>query len=313
MAVAVDITLNDDSLLAAPIQGAVVGVFDPLTFAPVAQGTTDTNGKASFLLPGAVSPGTLYELRFFKLGVRFANPAQIQVLEPVVPPATNIFTYSGTIVGSLPAATDPRVCRCTGRFMTYQNTALANTAIRLWHDQTAPSIGAPLIVDGNLVASQSMEFTTDQDGYISVDLLRGGQYRVVWPAHEETVFCITVPDRPSANLIELIYPWPVSLTWDPVAAPANSVSVQVGQSVTVPFTVLFSNFITESKGIGEWVQFTNGDNTLMEVTVGAGVATISGKLPGTAQVTGESLPNLLPSRVPYYNTLVPPLNVTVTP
>lgn len=314
MAVAVDIILQDDSVLPAAIQGAVVGVFDPVTFASVAQGTTDVNGKASFLLPGAISPGTLYEVRYFKTGVHFANPVQIQVLEPVSPPNTNIFNGTGTLVGGLPPAVDPRVCRCTGRFVNYKNQPIPQMTVRIWHDQTESAIGVPTVVDGNLVAAQSMTFATDVNGYLSVDLFRTGEYKLMFPGEEETVHCIIVPDRESVNLIDLIYPYPVYLTWDPTAAPGNAVSVAVGATVVVPFTFTFSNYITVSKGIGQWATFTNGDNTLMEVTVSqAGEVSILGKSPGTAQVTGASLPNLLPSRVPYYNIQIPTLVVTVTP
>lgn len=314
MAVPVDIYVKDDSALPAAIDGVVVLVLDPNTFALVAQGTTDVLGHASLVLPGSASPGTTYELRFYKMGVFFANPVLIQVLEPVVAPASNIFDASGTLVGTLPVATDPRVCRCTGRFVNYSNQPLAGMTVRIFADQTQPGVEVPLIVDGNLVGSAGMAFQTDADGYLSVDLHRGGEYRIMYPGEEEKVWCFNVPDRSSVNLIDLIHPYPVSLAWDPTVAPANAVSVAVGQSIDVPFSALFSNYITISQGLIEWLTFTNGDNTLMDVVVSAtGVATITGRSPGTAQVTGANLPSLLPSRVPYYNTLVPPLNVTVTP
>ena len=310
MAVAVGVYVKDDSLSAAPIDGVVVGVFDPVTFAAVAQGTTDVLGHASFLLPGSASPGTEYELRFFKLGVFFANPVRILVLDPGGP---NSFEMVGTVTSDLPVATDPRLCRCTGRFLNYSGRPIANMSVRIFADQSEPAMTVPQIVDGNLVASQSMTFTTDKDGYLSVDLYRTGEYKFMYPGEEDKIWCITVPDRSSVNLIELIHPWPVSLTWDPTVAPGNAITIQSGQAVDVPFTALFSNFVTISRGLQQWLKFTNGDYTVMDVTVGQGVATISAKSPGTAQLTGENLPNLLPSRVPYYNTQVPPLSVTVIP
>ena len=314
MTVAVDIFLMDDSTSPAPIAGAVVAVLNPSTFAEVAQATTDSLGRAAFFLPGTTTPGTLYEVRFFKLGVRFANPAAIRVLEPVVAPASNLFNYTGTLVGTLPDAMDPRVCRCTGRFLNYQNQPLAYMTLRVFADQDGSGVATPTIVDGNLIAAQSMTFTTDSDGYLSIDLLRGGEYKLMFPGEEETLHTIYVPDRTSANLVELIYPYPVTLTWDQLVAPGNAITVGVGVTVTVTFTVLFSNYMTISKGMGQWLTFTNGDNTVMEVVMSEqGLATISGKSPGTAQLTGANQPNLLPSRVPYYNTLIPTLNVTVIP
>lgn len=314
MTVAVDIFLMDDSTSPAPIAGAVVAVLDPVTFAEVAQATTDSLGRAAFLLPGVATPGTLYEVRLFKLGVRFSNPVAIRVEEPVVAPSTNIFNCSGTLVGILPDAMDARVCRCTGRFLNYQNQPLAGMTLRIFADQDGSGVATPTIVDGNLIAAQSMTFATDSDGYLSIDLLRGGEYKLMFPGEEETIHTIYVPDRTSANLIELIYPYPMVLTWNQTTAPGNAITINVGVTVTVTFTVLFSNYMTISKGMGQWLTFTNGDNTVMEAVMSEqGLATISGKLPGTAQLTGVNQPNLLPSRVPYYNTLIPPLNVTVIP
>lgn len=314
MAVAVDIFVKDDSAIPGVITGVVVGVFDSVTFAPVAQAVTDGTGKASFLLPGSALPGTVYEVRFFKLGVFFPNPVQIAVLDPVVPPASNIFDFSGTLVGTLPVATDPRVCRCTGRFMNYSNRPIANTVFRVFADQSQPGFEVPLVVDGNLVASQAMDFKTDDDGYVTVDLLRGGQYRVMFPSQEEKIWCIDVPDRSSVNLIDLIFPYPVSLSWDPSVAPGDAVTVTVGQMLEVPFSVIFSNYLTISKGIQQWLTFTNSDDTKMSVAVSdSGMVIITGVAAGSAQVTGVNRSDLNPSRVPTYSTLVPPLTVTVSP
>ena len=314
MAVPVDIYVKDDTVAPAAISGVIVAVLDPVTFAPLAQGTTDALGHASFVLPGSAMPGTLYELRFYKTGVFFSNPVRIQVLEPVTPPDTNIFNVAGTLVGALPVATDPRVCRCTGRFVNYSNQPLRNMPVRIFANQTQAGVETPLIVDGNMVGTSGMSFTTDDDGYLSVDLHRTGEYRLMYPGQEEKVWCITVPDRSSVNLIDLIHPYPVSLSWDALVAPGNALTLAVGASVDVPYSALFSNYLTISQGLTQWLTFTNGDAAVMEVVISAsGVATITGRSPGTAQVTGENLPNLLPSRVPYYSTQVPPLSVTVTP
>ena len=174
MAVPVDLYVMDDSASPAPIVGAVVGVYDPTTFASIAQATTSgLDGRAAFLLPGTTSPGTAYEVRAFKLGARFANPFSIQILEPIVG-ALNQFDISGTLVGELPAATDPRLCRCTARFMNLANSPVANASVRI---ATKVDINeqAPMIVDGNLISSEVMAVQTDSYGYLSVDLVRGGE------------------------------------------------------------------------------------------------------------------------------------------
>lgn len=311
MAVTVDIYVKDSAVVPQPIQSVVVGVFNPITFAPVAQALTDVTGKASFLLPGSASPGTQYEVRFFKLGVFFANPVAIAVLDPVTPPDSNIFDFSGVLT-SPGVPTDPRVCRCYGRFVNYSNQPIPNATVRVFATQEA-GFEQPLIVDGNLVASQTMYLKTDANGYLKVDLHRGGEYKLMYAGEEEVLWTINVPDQPYINFTDLLHPYPVSISYDPSVAPGNAVSVQVGVKVEVPFSALFSNYLTITHGLLEWLLFTNGDDTKLDLWAGNGFLEIQGKAVGVATVTGANRPELKPTRVPYYNTSVPTLTVTVTP
>jgi hypothetical protein len=310
MAVPVDLYVKDDSLSPAPIQGAVVGVFDSSTSAPLAQGTTDSNGKASFLLPGTVG-GQSYEVRFFKIGVLFANPQSISVLEPVNPPQTNVFDFSGTLVGTLPAATDPRLCRCTGRFMTFSNQPVQNMLVRI-HAKADSGFQAPLLVDGNLVAPDKMELHTDDNGYISVDLFRTGEYYVTFAGDEDNTWDIEVPNRSSVNFIDLIHPTPATLSWDSNDAPGNAVSVGVNESVEVHYSILFTNYETVSTDLLSWVTFNATDPSIATLYIGDGILTIEGRAVGVTTITGANQPDLVPYKLPDYATVIPPLTVTVT-
>jgi len=308
MAVTADVVVFHDGVLPAAIPGVVVGVYDVATLAEVAVGVTDVNGLASFLLPGAASPGTLYEVRLFKLGVRFANPKRIAVIEPVV--TTNRFDVSGTLL-TLPTATDPRVCRCTGRFMNFSDRAVSKNVFRIMAKGKS-GLQVPKIVDGNLVSSDEMSFQADADGVLTIDLLRGGEYFITFAGEDDTIWPIKVPDRASVNLIDLIHPQPISLTWNPTDAPLNAVSVAVGEVVEVHYSVLFSDFQTFTEGMSRWINFFNSDETMGSVFSGDYIA-IQGLAVGSLQVTASMIPGLFPSRISDYFLTAPILTVTITP
>src|SRR4051812_24515311 len=123
MATPVNIFIKDNTVSTLPIAGVIANVYNPSTLALIASATSDGSGRAAFSLPGSTSPGITYEVRFFKLGVIFANPKTIQVIEPVV--TNNDFDMAGTLL-TLEVASDPRCCRCTGRFLDYSNRPLSN-------------------------------------------------------------------------------------------------------------------------------------------------------------------------------------------
>lgn len=322
MAVVVNIYLQDDSMSPAPIVGAVVTIVNPSTFALVAQATTDSTGLAAFTLPGAAFPtGVIYQVRAFKLGVFFKNPFQIKVYEPAQsPPNANGFNLTGTLVGTLQPATDPRVCRCTGRFLDFQNQPVQNAVVRIMaRAETEGQI--PKVVDGNMISPQVLETHTDADGYVVIDLLRNAVYEVTFAGDDDVIWEILVPDRSSVNLIDLIHPQPVSLSWDSTQAPSNNVTLSIASSgavpYQVPFTVLFSDYESVTQGedgdLMKWVTFTNSDGSKALVAAGDGVLFLTGMTTGTCQVTAGVAPNLLPFRVPAYSISAPTLNITVVP
>jgi hypothetical protein len=336
MATSVNIFITDTQLVPQPISGVVVNVYNGTTLDFVTAGTSDVNGQAAFSLPGAS-----YELRFFKSGVIFTNPKSIAVLEPVSPPDTNDFNVSGTVI-SLPVATDSRMCRCTGQFIDFSGQPINGTLVRvvailgtgtLTKPPNAPippppitippptppnmlsGFQAPKVIDGKMVSASTMEFRTDLNGKVSFDLIRQGQYYVAFAGEEDTIWPIVVPDRSSVNLIDLIHPQPVSLTWNSSDAPGNAVSVAIGQTKEVNFSVLFSNFQSYATNLANIIQFTNSDGTKADVVYdsGRGLLTITGKVAGSLNVTVAVIDNMTPARIPAYSITAVSLAVTITP
>lgn len=340
MAIAVDVFIKDTETIPQPISGVVVNVYNSTTLAFITTGTSDSLGQASFLLPGTVG-GTVYELRFFKSGVVFDNPKSILVFEPIVVPSTNQFDISGTVV-TLPVATDPLLCRCTGQFVGLNGAPVPNTLVRvlailgsgnLTKPPDSPMAPPPLVatlpplpnllsgfqvpkvIGGKMVSSDTMEVRTDINGRVSFDLIRNGQYNVSFAGEEDVVWCIIVPDRSSANFIDLIHPAPSSLAWDGTDAPGNVVTVAVGATATVKFGAVFTNFQTYSKNLANILQFTNLDGAVADVVYdsGNGQLLITGRVAGSTSVTVAVLPNMTPARIPDYSITAATLAVTVTP
>lgn len=311
MATAADIYLKDDSLATLPIASAIVSVYNASTMALVAQAVSDSNGKAAFSLPGSAGVGTTYEVRVFKLGVIFANPFWISVVEPVV--TTNTFDISGTVL-TLPVSVDPRVCRCTGRFTGFTNTPVPNVSFRV-SAFTDSGTQAPKVLDGNMVSPDTTVFHSDEDGIVSVDLIRSGKYYVTFSGEEDVIWPITIPDRSSVNLIDLIHPAPVALNWDQNAAPGNIITVQVGQVVVVDYTVTMSDYseVSIGRNVDKVIDIWNTTPDFMEVAAGDALIAVKGISPGSGQVSASVSPNLTPIRLPTPTLVCPLLNVTIVP
>lgn len=314
MAVSVDVIVKDDAVSPQPVEGVTVALFDSNTAQQVAAAVSDASGRASFLLPGGADPGMLYEARFFKAGVLFPRVAGIYVLEPVAAPATNAFDVTGTRVGSFGVPLDPRLCRCVGRFVNYMNQPMPNALVRIASDAEV-FVKTPKVVDGNMVAPSAMEFHTDQNGFVVLDLFRTGEYWLTFSGEDDEVWDFRVPDRATANLIELIHPQPVSLSFDEDVAPGNAVSLAVGETKMVPVSVLFSDYLDHRIDLGEVLSFENSDPAKADVTfqTNVGHLAIVGRSAGTVEISVTLHPNLLPPRLPDYSLASPTLQVTITP
>lgn len=302
MATPVDIYVASDDVSPVPLSEVAVALLDS-SFQVAASAQTDENGHAGFVLPGG-----LYEVRLFKLGVVFGAPQSLLVQEP--PVTTNKFDLVGTVLSS-PPSLDPRICHCVGRFMDLSNRPVAGMTLRI-NQKAEAGFQTPKVVDGNLIAVEGAALRSDAEGFIAVDLLRGGEYYVAFAGEDDVVWNIKVPDRPLANLVDLIHPQPVSLEWDSTVAPGNAVSLTVNDTIVVPFSVLFSDFEKLSSGISRWVQLESSDPTVATVLYSGEMAAIHGAAPGTTTIVASVPKGLYPVRVPDYSLSGPPLTVTVS-
>lgn len=304
--VGVDIFIEDDSVSPAPIEGVNVGIFDTETYGLIAAGLTDSDGRAALYLTGAADPGQDYEVRLFKLGVVFANPKLIAVLAPLGEGETNQFEFTGTLQ-DLPVSSDSRCCRVTGRFMDVRNQPVYNAVVRV---MSKNEFQKPKVVDSNMVSAEGFETRTDSSGKVSFDLVRGGEFYVTYAGEEDTVWNILVPDRTSANLIDLIHPKPVSVDWD---AEDDEAEVAVGETETIDLTILFSDYQELDSDLSQWVEVESSDEDVVTATISGGSVVLTGVASGSATVTIRILEDFLPNMVPDPSStaLAPTLAVTV--
>lgn len=300
----VDFFVKNTAPSPAAVPGVVVSLLDVTTSVVVSQTTTDSAGLAGFTVPDAT-----YEVRMFKSGFR-SIVSQVEVISS----EDNTFDLTVEDLTSLPSAVDSMLCRCTGKFVDFSNRPRAGVTFRV-HAQPEAGFEIPKIAGGSMVFEQTMEFKTDDNGLISIDLFRGGQFNVVFAGEDDVIWNIQVPNVASANLIDLIHPYPTNLDWNHTDAPSDAVTVSVNQTVTIRSTLTFSDYEQKTEGQDQWISFTNSDGNKMDLGFNSaqGLVVIRGMAAGTAQVTATILAGKLPSRFPFPTLLMNPLHVTVVP
>lgn len=278
-----------------PVIGVLIRVFDETgTTFITQQYTADVAGDAvaEVTLDGD-DPEIAYTIRMSKDGVAFdgalgddnKTPQAIDIYSPATnsPTGTNDFTLKAETF-SRPVATDPRLCRASGFFKNAVGQALPGLDIKFINQFK------PAVVDGNAVMGERVDLRTDEDGYVEVDLYRGGEY-LAWvqsiqaASADETGAIsfpreVAVPDVSSANLIYLLFPAVGSVSYSP-----TSVSVAEDDSVDVVPTVLATDGRTlEGSGCDD-VLFESADPSIAMVAVQADKLVITGVSPGTTEIT----------------------------
>lgn len=187
--------ITDDNPAKTPVEGVVVRIFDSTGVSFVTHGTSDADGKVVFNLLAPVT----YQARFFKPKYSLYPVQNFSVLEAPVAPSTNEFLFTGHVFKP-PEAVHPRLCRCSGFFL-YPNGARAPN-----HDIQFIAKFKPLLFEGDAMLKERVSGRTDENGYFEIDLVRCGMYDVTVEGFEDQQRCITIPEYPSANLPDLLFP-----------------------------------------------------------------------------------------------------------
>ena len=258
-----------------------------------------------------------YTIRMSKTGVAFdgglgddsKTPQSISVYSPpgLTPPTSNGFTVSGQTF-TRPIATDPRLCRASGFFRDISGRPLANLDLHfigLCQNVDQPPM-SPMIVDGDAVLQGGELVTrTDSNGYLQVDLYRSGEYGVLMQGFETDLRSILVPDAPSVNLVNLLFPVVTSIVFNP-----DPLTLSVDDVTDVDVTVLASDGQTLNIDDGDLL-FTSSDTGVVSIQVLNSKLRVVGVAAGTAEITAtradESIVTLPDEPVTYA-----PLSVTVS-
>lgn len=278
-----------------PILGVLVRVFDAAGANFITQDTTvDVGGDAvaEVTLDGD-DPPIEYTIRLSKTGVAFdgslgsdsKSPQLVEIYSPAAgsPTGTNDFNIQGETF-TRPVAVDPRLCRASGFFKNAVGKPLAYLDIKLVNQFK------PAVVDGNAVLGERIDLRSDEDGYIEVDLYRGGIY-LAWVDSVQTAEMdpssaisfsreMVIPDQSSANLIDLLFPVVSEVTFDP-----DPVSLAVGADVEVEVEVKASDGRVLTGTALEDVVYTSADPTIASISVTATALTIHGEAAGTTEIT----------------------------
>jgi len=263
--VPVDVILKDTSPQMDPISGVVCRVYSQDGRLFYTQVATDSQGHVGFLLPDSLT----YQLRFFKFGVGFKNPLYIQV---VPAPGTNIFDVGAELV-TPPVPADARLCTAYGHFRRPDGSAAPYMDIHF-----IPKF-KPLLLDGSALLVERAIVRTDENGYVELNLIRGGKYDVTIQGLEDMLRHVSVPDAPNWNLPDLLFPVVSRVTF----YPDPPTSITVGQQIQLMPTVYTSDGNIDEGGSYD-VIWSSDDPSILGLSLAGGVLTLHGNAVGTANV-----------------------------
>lgn len=175
------ITIQIRDTLAAPIQGAVVDLFDGTNTFFLTRFTTPLSGNVTL----ALDPGT-YSIRIYKTGFVFTVP------ETLVVTVDATVTYTGTSLVSIIAPSAPNLCVIYGTVRNAAGNPIPNAQVTAYAD-------TPQVVQGTQQHILVACTVTDGLGAFQLELERGA---LVNFAIEDTGLDVlrTVPNLPSQDV-----------------------------------------------------------------------------------------------------------------
>jgi len=292
MALTVTAVVKDDEIPQNPIEDVRIYVYDATdTF--VTSGLTDVDGEVIFVLDGDPDPGRQYIFRMIKPDVVFDYPTQnVLVHEPLVPPATNVFDFTGHIP-SVPESSDPDLCKISGIFIDGGNQPLEDVTISFRPIASYPTdsvggyhyTGEPTLLRNDIVSADH-DVQTDPSGYAEVSLIRGGYYDVHVYGIEDPdgiYETVQIPDKAGALFADVFFPYIKTAEFD-----TNPLAVNVAESEDVLITIYGTNDIqiTDQERLTNLLEFTSADESIAQAegTIDGGIS-VSGVSAGSTTIT----------------------------
>lgn len=274
----VEITVQDDQVIPQLVDNVVVRIYDSTGTLFITAGTTGVPlpGKVQVTLPGGGPIPITYQLRFYVNGGQIPSPQYINVYSPpTLAPVTGTNNFLITAhMFSLPDATNPRLCRASGY---------------IWGPDGRPHRGIdiafipcfdPLVVDGIGVLGERRNIKTDKDGYVQIDLWRDGMYEATVESQENVTRIVSVPDMPSINIMHLLFPIVVKVTY----APVGPFFLAVGGTQIVTPSIQASDYHVLAGTASEDVLYAVDDPTIASVLIQQNTIVLNGLTPGTTNL-----------------------------
>jgi hypothetical protein len=310
-----------------PVNGVKVRVYSALD-AFITEGETgvspDAAGEFSLALQGSATPGTTYFIRLLKAGLTFPLGAtqEIQVLDPVAPPLSNIFDITAHVV-LLPESTNPDLCKLSGYLVDVSLRPLKNRPVEFRpisfypdvpHNFTSHFPGHPTLVQRSALIAP-VKALTDKEGYVEVELPRGGGYSVHIHGIENPVTItehIIVPDQAGFKLEDVLFNYVKQVTY----MPAGPINLNVGDTEEIEIDVRGSNEfrIELVEDLSKLIEFSVADSAKASVKLtDKNLLTVEGLAAGSTTIEVARKPNTVAPRIPTVaNIIATPPSIVVT-
>jgi hypothetical protein len=287
---------STDETKSTPIESCTVFVFSEDGADFVTSGTTDAGGEVTFDLPNET-----YWVRFFKAGFSFNTGLSIEVTED------SEFEVAGANLDVQPPATLSHLCRVSGFVIGAAGQFLPDVTFEfILNDRIR-------ISGGFLTGNAKVLVVSDHSGYVEFDLLRQAVYEVVIESYSPDVILITVPDAPSTNLTEMLWPFVAR-----VAPETDAVEMAVDEEVRVTVHAVWSSGLTTPyHGLDRTIQAysvvtaTSSDTDVATVRWNGEALIITGEAAGSCTIDFSE--NAIPTRrAPALSTSLESISVTVS-
>ena len=314
----VTISVKTDALVPVQVNDVEVWIYTAGDVY-ITQGFTghspDAAGQFNVPLEGS-SGGTDYLIRLRKSGYEFLpRPTQvINVLDPVVPPATNIFDVV-VHQPTLPESTDPDMCLVSGYMVDASLRPFINKNVRFWPRKGFPDYmhipgmyypSDPSVVRDRIIVKEVI-IPTNSQGYLTVSLPRDSWFDIHIPGAEDPRLIITsiyIPDLAGFRLEELLFPYVTTVDYS-----ETDVSVGIDESVLVDVTGSLSNTrdLSIPDDLVNLLTFTPEDEAIANVVLDSeGKLKITGLAAGTTTIAVARIPGTAAPRRPVLVDIIAP-------
>lgn len=307
MSVTTTLLVRDDLLpfsAAMPLEDVIVCLYDEDGTTFITEGQTNASGELTLPL----EDDTIYWVRFFKSGYAFSSRLTITVDGDA---SSNIFDVVGRDLNVRPPATDPNLCRISGYLL---NVAGAPTkGITCYFMRTEK----PTVVGNAVVIPSKLYLRSDANGRIEGDLVRNGAYEFWIMGFDDSTRRVKVPDYPSVDFTDLVWPYVVSIELD-----VDTAALEVEVSAIVNIVMTLSNRVTvpydldqkKTVKITDFYAITAADPAIISVKVNPATneLTLIGKSAGSTTLVWTPIEGAIVERQPIPTPVIGSLVVTVT-